>query len=106
MPGILEEVCDVRTDGTGGLRSDWDDVLLKRDLAQLIEDGRVREIPHRVNERSIYADEREERWFLDCATGDTYQYTGHGEKSGCSFRKLTFDDLKTTLNTRPSPPAE
>jgi hypothetical protein len=102
MAGILADLFDVRTNGNGFIRSQWDDILLKRDLERHITEGRVKEVPRVVKQQSTLPDGLERKWFRDCETGDTYEYTGYGERSGPRFNKLSFDDLcKTAPNSRP-----
>jgi hypothetical protein len=42
MPGCLEDLFNVRTNGNGCIRSEWDDILLKQDLKRLLEQGQLK----------------------------------------------------------------
>jgi hypothetical protein len=83
MAGVLEDVVNVRTNGNGTLRSEWDDILLWRDLERLIAAGMVREITR--------ADGIEGKWFLDCTTSEIYQYLPAWERGSARFERLKVD---------------
>lgn len=85
MDGVLDDIVTVRTNGNGSLRSQWDEVLLKRDLERLVTDGKVREITR--------ADGIEGKWFLDCGTNQIYQYTPAGERASPRFERLNVNDM-------------
>jgi hypothetical protein len=102
MAGVLEDLFNVRTNGNGLIRSEWDDVLLKRDLERLVAGGQVKEVPRAVKEQSVWPDELEKKWLRDCETGETYEYTCAWEKSVPRFKKLSIDELgKAPPNPRP-----
>lgn len=83
MAGFLEDVVNVRTNGNGTLRSEWEDILLRRDLERLIADGMVREITR--------AEGNEGKWFLDCTTNEIYQYLPAWERGLSRFERLKVD---------------
>lgn len=96
MAGILEDLFNTRTHGNGRLRSEWDDVLLKRDLERLIAEARVKvlkEVPRVGRDVPSVPAECARKWFLDCATGDTYAYTEQWERGEPRFDKASSDDL-------------
>ena len=84
MAGVLEELFDVRTNGNGYILSEWDDVLLKRDLQRLMAERRVQELPSPV--RPGWP---ERKRFQDIGTGETYEYSDSWERGGPRFNKLT-----------------
>lgn len=95
--GILEDVFKVRTNGNGFVRSWWDDILLLRDLEQLISEGRVK-LVRDVARTSKYplADlpsQAQQKWVQDTETGDVYEYVGPSERRGAMFRKIDFESL-------------
>lgn len=79
MPGVLEEIFNVRTNGNGYIETEWNDILLKRDLSRLIGEGRVQEF--------IVSSELKE--YLDRETGETYEYRAAWERGGPRFNKAT-----------------
>lgn len=85
MAGFLEDVVNVRTNGNGTLLSEWDDILLWRDLERLIADGMVREITR--------ADGIDGKWFLDCTTNEIYQYLPAWERGSPRFERLKVDGI-------------
>jgi hypothetical protein len=85
MDGVLEYIVTIRTNGNGSLRSQWDDVLLKRDLERLVANGKVREITRAAG--------IEGKWFLDCETNQIYQYTPAWERGSPRFERLNVDDM-------------
>jgi hypothetical protein len=93
MGGILEDLFNVRTNGNGFINSEWDDVLLKRDLERLITAGHVKEVPHVIKKESSSLFDSKRKWYRDCETGDTYEYTPGWERGGPHFTKVSFDDL-------------
>ena len=100
--GILEDLFNVRTNGNGFILSEWDDVLLQRDLERLVAEGQVKEVPRILTEESGQFDPCERKWFRDCNTGDTYEYAGPWDRGGPRFNRLSFNDLcDTTPNPRP-----
>jgi hypothetical protein len=103
MAGILHELFNVRTEGNGQIRSGWDDVLLKRDLERLITEERVRVVKaalHVGKDLPGLPAECARRWFLDCETGDIYQYTEGWERGGPRFEKVNCDAVFKTAPNR------
>jgi hypothetical protein len=94
MAGILEDVFNVRTNGNGFVRSWWDNILLLRDLEQLISEGRVKLIRDQLRTSKYllpaHAGEAQRKWVQDTETGDIYEYFGPYERTWPSFRKLDF----------------
>ena len=45
MAGPLDEIFRTRTNGNGYVQQEWDDILLKREISQLVAEGRVAEEP-------------------------------------------------------------
>ena len=74
MAGPLDEVFRTRTNGNGYVLQEWSDILLKREILQLIAEGRVREGP--CEPSPTCPEGRGTRGFRDLETGDTYEYTG------------------------------
>jgi hypothetical protein len=91
MAGALEEIFNVRTNGNGYIGQEWDDVLLKRDIAQLVVDGRVQEVPCPPRENSKYSPQWETKCFRDVETGETYEYAGPWERGRPRFYKVSPD---------------
>jgi hypothetical protein len=91
MARVLEEIFSLRTKGNGYIEQEWDDVLLKRDIARLMADGRVREVPCSPSKSAKYSPQGETRCFRDLETGDTYEYVGPWERGGPRFYKLSSD---------------
>jgi hypothetical protein len=52
MAGILEDLFNVRTNGNGFITSEWDDVLINRDLERLVTAGQVKEVPRVIKKES------------------------------------------------------
>ena len=44
MAGTLDEISRVRTNGNGYIEQEWDNILLQREISQLVAEGRVREV--------------------------------------------------------------
>ena len=91
MAGVLTEVFNVRTHGNGCIRSRWDEILLLRDLDQLVTEGRVKLV------RETYPlpgtpEHCATKWFQDSETGETYEYMEAWERGGARFDKLKLDD--------------
>src|SRR2546430_16053957 len=93
VAGVLEDLFDVRTNGNGYVLSEWDLVLLKRDLERLMAEGKVRELPSPVVARPECPDAPERRRFRDLDTGETYEYSGPWEKGRPRFIKLIQKDI-------------
>ncbi len=106
MPGILEHVFGVRTQGNGWIRSPWDEILLLRDLEQLVVEGRakiIRETPH-IGQYSLPGEPEEcaTKWFQDSETGEIYEYREAWERRGPRFEKLNVDErYKPASKARP-----
>ena len=89
MPGVLDGIFNVRTNGNGYIEQEWDDVLLRREIASLVADGRVQEIPCPDMENAKQRPQAETRCYRDLETGDTYKYSGHWERGMPRFCKIT-----------------
>jgi hypothetical protein len=95
VAGVLEELFGLRTNGNGYIQTEWDDVLLKRDLQRLMAEGRVQELPSPVMPGWPGGPERKR--FQDLGTGETYEYSDSWERVGPRFKKLTLGNSgKTT----------
>jgi hypothetical protein len=79
MPGVLEEIFNVRTNGNGYVETKWNDILLKKDLRRLIAEGRIREF--------IVSSEMTE--YQDRETGEIYEYHAAWERGCPRFNKAT-----------------
>jgi hypothetical protein len=93
VAGILEHLFNTRTNGNGEVRSQWDDVLLMRDLEQLIAEERVKVLKTPLEAKPGIGAECAKKWFLDYANGDVYAHTEPWERGGARFEKCTLDDL-------------
>jgi hypothetical protein len=85
MPGVLEDLVGTRTrhDRNGTLASEWDEVLLWRDLHRLAEEGLIEPIDGLS--RPDF-DSLERRHFRDVGTGDVFVYFPGGERRSPQFR--------------------
>jgi hypothetical protein len=85
-PGVLEDVFSTRTDrnAKGTITTEWNRVLLWRDLQRLISEGAVEaaECPYNADQ-----DSRERRCFRDIGNGDVYIYIAGWERGSPEFRK-------------------
>jgi len=89
VAGVLEDLFSVRTNGNGYILSEWDLVLLKRDLERLMAEGHVCELPSPVVVRLEWPDAPERRRFRDPETGETYEYSGPWERGRPRFIKTS-----------------
>ena len=87
MGGDLEEIFRLRTNGNGYVQQEWDDILLKREILQLIGEGRVREVPCKPSPTQPGG--WGTRRFHDVETGDIYEYSGPWERGGPRFYKVS-----------------
>jgi hypothetical protein len=79
MAGTLDEISRVRTNGNGYIEQEWDNILLQREISQLVAEGRVREVA---------CPAWGTRRFHDVETGDTYDYISQGERGLPRFYKI------------------
>ena len=86
MAGPLEEIFRARTNGNGYVQQEWDDILLKREILQLLGEGRIHE--EACAPSPTYPEGWRTRRFRDLETGDTYEYTGPWERGGPRFYKV------------------
>lgn len=91
MAGILDEIFRVRTNGNGYIEQEWDHILLKRDLARLLAEGRVQEVSCPPIKNDQWPAEIVRKRFRDSQTGDTYEYTDRWDRGVPRFYRLTHD---------------
>jgi hypothetical protein len=82
---VLQELFDVRTNGTGYVNSQWDDTLLLRDLKQLEHEQLIEEI----TKPFVHMTGLRHRWFREVGSGDVFEYVEGWERGSPKFRKLT-----------------
>ena len=87
MAGPLDGIFRTRTNGNGYVQQEWNDILLKREILQLVAEGRVREEP--CEPSPTFPEGWGTRRFRDLETGDTYEYTGPWERGGPRFYKVS-----------------
>ena len=87
MAGPLDEIFRTRTNGNGHVQQEWDDILLRREISQLVAEGRVAEEP--CEPSPTYPRGWGTRRFRDLETDNTYEYTGPWERGGPRFRKVS-----------------
>jgi hypothetical protein len=80
MAGTLGEIFRVRTNGNGYIEQEWDNILLQREISQLVAEGRVREVACPASGT---------RRFHDVETGDTYDYISPTERGLPRFYKIS-----------------
>jgi hypothetical protein len=87
MTGALADLFSTRTERNtkGTIRSEWDHELLHRDLARLIAEGVVENVPCPPHDGSDF---RPSRCFRDVLTGETYVYVEGWERGSPEFRKV------------------
>jgi len=106
MAGVLAEVYNVRTHGNGCIRSPWDEILLLRDLEQLVAEGLVKVVREtRRTEDHLPPsppDGRATKCFQDSQTGEIYEYREGWERGGPCFDKIVLDErFKVSPQRRP-----
>jgi hypothetical protein len=89
MPGALEDIFRTRTDNNtkGTISTEWNRVLLWRDLERLMKDGFVESIACPSDAESFL---RERQCFRDLATGEVYVYVAGWERGSPEFRKQEY----------------
>jgi hypothetical protein len=93
MSGVLDEVFRTRTNGNGYIEQEWDHIMLKRDLAQLLAEGGVEEVSCPPGKHQKWPDEFVRRRFRDSQTSDIYEYTGPWDRGRPRFYRLTSDHV-------------
>jgi hypothetical protein len=88
MAGVLEELFNMRTNGNGYVLSEWDDILIKRDLERLVAEGRVREMPFPISKQPLWTDSPERKRFRDIEAGEAYEYVNGWERGRPRFNKV------------------
>ena len=85
--GALEDLYRTRTaqDRRGRIRSQWDHVLLFRDLDRLIEQGKIENFDQVIDPER---DGLERRYFRDLGTNEIYVFVEGWDKGPPEFRKL------------------
>jgi hypothetical protein len=88
MPSALEDLFQSRTDNNtkGTISSEWNRILLWRELERLIAEGAVEMIDCSADSDSIA---RERRCFREIGTGDVYLYVEGWERGSPEFRRET-----------------
>lgn len=86
MPGALEDLFLARTDNNtkGTISTEWNRVLLWRDLERLVKDGSVERIECPAEAELL---PRERQCFRDLGTGEAYVYVAGWERGSPEFRK-------------------
>ena len=88
MPGALEDIFRTRTDNNtkGTIGTEWNRVLLGKDLERLMKDGFVEQIGCPTDAEPVL---REMQCFRDLFTGEVYVYLAGWERGSPEFRKQT-----------------
>lgn len=86
MPGALEGLFLARTDNNakGTISTEWNRVLLWRDLQRLVDEGSVQSIDCPFDDDPDF---RERQCFRDIGTGEVYVYLAGWERGSSEFRK-------------------
>jgi hypothetical protein len=86
VPGALEDLFLARTDNNtnGTISTEWNRVLLWRDLERLMNDGFVGSINCPSDTEGRF---REKQCFRDVGTGEIYVYVAGWERGSPEFRK-------------------
>ena len=91
MAGILDEIFHARTNGNGYVEQEWNHTLLKREIAWLLAEARIQEVPSPPRRGSEYPTEWETKRYLDLETGDIYEYLGPWDRGGPRFHKAVSE---------------
>lgn len=90
MCSPLKDLFNTRTDNDrkGTVSSDWNRVLLWRDLNRLVAEGLVEPVQPPAD---IEPDDRARHYFRDLGTGDLYVYVAGWERGWPQFRRVADD---------------